>query len=131
MLFAGSAIQCSAMRCRNRLTVRPSGRLRRRLTQALGGCKTTLQTEMLMDQDYQLTISPLCQSITDKGHTVRIDIYRGPDTAWTLEVVDVSNNSTVWDDLFVTDQAALDEGLRTIREEGIESLIRPSSAGTW
>jgi hypothetical protein len=84
-----------------------------------------------MDQDYQLTISPLCQSITDKGHTVRIDIYRGPDTAWTLEVVDVSNNSTVWDDLFVTDQAALDEGLRTIREEGIESLIRPSSAGTW
>jgi hypothetical protein len=76
-----------------------------------------------MDQDYPLTISPLCQSITEKDHTVRIDIYRGPDTAWTLEIVDAFNNSTVWDDLFATDQAALDEGLRTIREEGIESLV--------
>ena len=83
-----------------------------------------------MDQDYQLTISPLCRSITDKGHTVRFEIYRGPDTAWTLEVVDASNNSTVWDDLFATDQAALDEGLRTIREDGIESLVGPLSAGT-
>lgn len=54
---------------------------------------------------------------------VRLEIYRGPDTDWTLEAVDASNNSTVWDDLFPTDQAALDEGLRTIRDEGIESLV--------
>jgi hypothetical protein len=58
-----------------------------------------------MDQDYQLTMSPLCRSVSDKGHTVRLEIYRGPDTAWTLEAVDSSNNSTVWDDLFATDQA--------------------------
>ncbi len=76
-----------------------------------------------MDQDYQLTMSPLCRSVTDKGHTVQLEIYRGPDSAWTLEVVDAFNNSTVWDDLFATDQAALDEGLRTIREEGIETLV--------
>lgn len=76
-----------------------------------------------MDQDYQLIISPLCQSITDKGHTVQLEIYRGSDTAWTLEAVDADGNSTVWDDLFTTDQAALDEGLRTVREEGIEVLI--------
>ena len=30
-------------------------------------------------------------------------------------------------DLFPTDQAALDEGLRTIREEGIESLVELSN----
>jgi hypothetical protein len=83
-----------------------------------------------MDQDYQLTMSPLGRSITDKSHTVRLEIYRGPDTAWTLEAVDASNNSTVWDDLFATDQAALDEGLRTIREEGIETLVGPPSVGT-
>lgn len=99
------------------------------LIQALGGCKTSLQTETLMDQDYPLTISPLCRSITKKDHTVRIDIYRGPDTAWMLEIVDASNNSTVWDDLFAIDQAALDEGLRTIREEGIESLVGPPGVG--
>lgn len=78
-----------------------------------------------MDQDYPLIMSPLCRSVTDKGHTVRLEIYRGPDTAWTLEAVDAFNNSTVWDDLFASDQAALDEGLRTIREEGIDSLMGP------
>ncbi len=78
-----------------------------------------------MEDDYQLVMSPLCRSITDKGHTIRLEIYRGPDTDWTLEAVDSSNNSTVWDDLFATDQAALDEALRTIREEGIESLVEP------
>jgi hypothetical protein len=78
-----------------------------------------------MEEDYQLVTSPLCRSITENGHTIRLDIYRGPDTDWTLEAVDSSNNSTVWDDLFSTDQAALDEALRTIREEGIESLVGP------
>ncbi len=80
-----------------------------------------------MDPEYELTMSPLCRSISDKGHVVRLEIYRGPDTGWTLEAVDASNNSTVWDDLFPTDQAALDEGLRTIREEGIESLVELSN----
>lgn len=89
----------------------------------------TSQTEKIMDQDYQLTTSPLCQSVTDNGHTVRFEIYHGPGTDWTLEAVDAFNNSTVWDDLFATDQAALDEGLRTIREEGIESLLGPKASG--
>ncbi|CAD7718569.1 hypothetical protein [Xanthomonas hydrangeae] len=76
-----------------------------------------------MEEEYQLVMSSLCQSVTGKGQTVRLEIYRGPDSDWTLEAVDSFNNSTVWDDLFATDQAALDEGLRTIREDGIESLI--------
>jgi hypothetical protein len=78
-----------------------------------------------MEDDYQLVMSPLRQSVTDKGHTIRIEIYREPDTEWTLEAVDASNNSTVWEDLFATDQAALEEALRTVREEGIESLVGP------
>lgn len=78
-----------------------------------------------MNEEYQLVTSPLCRSVTENGHTIRLDIYRGPDTGWTLEAVDSSNNSIVWDDLFATDQAALDEALRTIREEGIESLVDP------
>ncbi|MBB6598024.1 hypothetical protein [Luteimonas sp. MC1825] len=79
-----------------------------------------------MEDDYELVMSPLCQSITDNGHTVRVEIYRGPDTDWTLEVVDASNTSTVWDDLFATDQAALDELLRIIREDGMESIVEPA-----
>ena len=78
-----------------------------------------------MEEEYQIVMSPLCRSVADKGHTIRIEIYRGPDTDWTLEAVDSSNNSTVWDDQFPSDQAALDEALKAIREEGIESLIGP------
>ncbi|KOR40438.1 hypothetical protein ADT25_19585 [Xanthomonas oryzae] len=73
--------------------------------------------------DYQLVTSPLCRSVVANGLTVHLEIYRCPDTEWTLEVVDAFNNSTVWDDMFATDQAALDEALRTIRDDGIESLI--------
>jgi len=39
--------------------------------------------------------------------------------------VDEYGNSTVWNDQFDTDQAALDEAKKVIREEGIEALIGP------
>ena len=82
-----------------------------------------------MEDENQVVMSPLCRSVTSEGQTVRLEIYRGPQSDWTLEAVDAFNNSTVWDDLFPTDEAALDEGLRTIREEGISSLIGlPSGA---
>jgi len=38
-------------------------------------------------------------------------------------VVDETGTSTVWDDLFPTDQAALAEALQTIREEGIGTFL--------
>lgn len=73
--------------------------------------------------EHDLINSPLQQHYTVGGHTVEICIYHMPDTAWTLEVVDEHGNSTVWNDEFETDQAALDEVMRTIRDDGIESLI--------
>jgi hypothetical protein len=39
-----------------------------------------------------------------------------------LEVVDSDGTSTVWDDLFGTDQEALDEVFRTIKEEGLSAF---------
>jgi hypothetical protein len=44
---------------------------------------------------------------------------------WILEVADEEGASTVWDDLFLTDQATLEEVLNTIEEEGIHSFLRP------
>jgi len=38
-------------------------------------------------------------------------------------VVDEAGTSTVWDDLFPTDQAALDEALKTFREEGMGTFL--------
>ena len=76
-----------------------------------------------MNDEHELIYSPLQQHHTVGALTVEICIYRSPETAWSLEVVDEYGNSTVWEDEFETDQAALDEVIRTIHEDGIESLI--------
>lgn len=76
-----------------------------------------------MNPEDDLINSPLEQTYTEGSDSVEIFIYRMPDTPWTLEVQDVFGNSTVWDDPFETDQEALDEFFRTVKEEGIGSLI--------
>jgi len=76
-----------------------------------------------MEEDFEIEMSPLCQELTDSGKSVKVDIYRGDTGGWILEVVDEFGNSTVWDDEFDTDAAALDEAKATIRDEGIHSLI--------
>ena len=77
-----------------------------------------------MTQDDQTpNHSPLAQSVTRDGKTVRIDIYEDGEGGWLLEVVDEYWNSTVWDAPFASDREALAEALKTIDEDGIESLI--------
>jgi hypothetical protein len=71
----------------------------------------------------KLIQSALSRTIREDGTEVRIDIYRLETTDWSLEVVDETGTSTVWDDSFSTDQAALDEALKTIREEGIKTFL--------
>jgi hypothetical protein len=73
--------------------------------------------------DPKLIHSALSCTIREDGTEIHIDIYRLETTDWSLEVVDETGASTVWDDLFPTDQAALDEALKTIREEGIRTLL--------
>lgn len=74
-------------------------------------------------EEYIPLESPLSQLVTRDGKTVRIDIYEDGEGGWLLEVVDEYWNSSVWEEAFATDQAALDEALKTLDEEGIESLI--------
>jgi len=73
--------------------------------------------------------SLLAQSVTRDGKTVMVDIYEDGEGGWLLEVVDDNGNSTVWDAPFATDREALDEALKTIEEEGIDSLIGSPSDG--
>ena len=77
-----------------------------------------------MTQEHQTPdLSPLAQSVTRDGKTVRVDIYGDGEGGWLLEVVDEHGNSTVWDDSFASDREALAEALNTIDEDGIDSLI--------
>jgi uncharacterized protein len=76
-----------------------------------------------MEEDYRIIHSMLEQRVTKGNISVEVLIYRGEeDTGWILEVVDHLGGSTVWDDPFATDEAALEEALSTIEAEGIASF---------
>jgi hypothetical protein len=49
--------------------------------------------------------------------------YRLEDTDWTLEIVASDGCSTVWEEPFDSDEAALAEGLSAIKDEGIKSFF--------
>jgi len=79
-----------------------------------------------MNEEPELEVSQLSQKISSGGKTVSVEIYRlEGETTWMLEVVDEYNNSTVWDDTFETESAALIEAKKTILAEGVSSLVGP------
>ena len=88
-----------------------------------------------MNEDPKIEVSPLSQKVSSGGRKVSVEIYRlEGEKFWTLEVVDEYNNSTVWDDTFASDSAALTEAKKTMLAEGVSSLIGPEdgkSSGDW
>ena len=88
-----------------------------------------------MNDEPNLEVSTLSQEVSSGGRTVSVEIYRlEGETSWALEVVDEYNNSTVWDDTFETESAALSEAKKTILSEGISALVGPKdgkSDGKW
>ena len=88
-----------------------------------------------MNDEPNLEVSPLSQEVSSGGRTVSVEIFRlEGETSWALEVVDEYNNSTVWDDTFETESAALSEAKKTILSEGVSSLVGPKdgkSDGKW
>lgn len=76
-----------------------------------------------MTDDMEITHSPLAQTHSADGHTLRIDIYRSTNSPWILEVMDEGGTSTVWDDPFETDTAALEAAFLAIEKEGIASFV--------
>ena len=84
-----------------------------------------IKNDKSMNDEYEVKISPLCQEISSGGKTIQVDIYEDDEGGWLLETVDEYGNSTVWNDLFKTDAAALTEVKKTILSEGINALIGP------
>ena len=80
-----------------------------------------------MNDEDDLIYSDLQTTFSSEGHTVEINIYRLPEPEWVLELVDEFNNSTVWDDSFATDEAALSAALQAIQEEGITAFVNQKS----
>ena len=76
-----------------------------------------------MIEEYNLEYSSYCQTFQRDGKSVEINIFRGDEEGWLLEVIDEYNNSTVWDDPFESDDEAFKEAIDTIENEGISALI--------
>ena len=74
----------------------------------------------------------MSRRVSRDGYTVHIHIFKGTRGKWLLEVIDPAGYMTGWTKSFATDQAALDEAIQAIEEEGITSFIgRLSGEFPW
>lgn len=79
----------------------------------------------MSEQDPKLIISPLSCQYTEDGITIDVQIYKLEDgEGWTLELVDEENSSTVWEELFPTDEAAWQEFETGVTEIGLAALLQ-------
>ena len=77
-----------------------------------------------MNYEPSLVQSSLSREVKVDGNTFRLKIYReGQDAEWTLEISRPDGNSMIWADTFTSQWEALNEGLRAIREDGIDMLV--------
>jgi hypothetical protein len=76
-------------------------------------------------EDSEIITSRHSGYVTKDDVTVELCIYRLAHTKWTLEVVDAEGISTVWDDVFETDDAAYAEFQKTIAQGMLE--FQPTS----
>jgi hypothetical protein len=90
-----------------------------------------MKTDRAMTDEFILKVSDLSQSLTREGKTVQVEIYGDGGNGWLLKVVDEYGNLTGWTCSFGSEQAALDEVLKTIDEEGMDCLIGPPAAGWY
>ena len=71
-----------------------------------------------------IVTSGLSRTVQRDGITVDVNIYRLEDRpGWSLEVVNEKGTSTVWDELFDTDDAADAEFLATVAKEGMTAFL--------
>ena len=80
---------------------------------------------MVDEDEVELEESPLSGEVTRDGITLRVQIYRirGSNEGWSLEVVDREGGSTVWQDLFPSDEDAYREFTRTLDAEGPSAFV--------
>ena len=89
----------------------------------------TLAGPVAVEAERDPIFSSLSQRVVRDGTAVEIQIYDDGKGGWLLEVVDEFGSSTVWDDPFPTDSAALAEALNTIDTEGIASMVTSVPTG--
>ena len=78
----------------------------------------------MADRDPNIITSGLSCTISKDGSKVEVLIYRlEHDPMWALEVVNEQGTSTVWDDLFDTDDEAFAAFQLTLDDEGMDAFF--------
>ena len=78
----------------------------------------------MADRDPNLIMSSLSREVSRDGVAVRIEIYRLEDCpGWSLEVVNDRGTSTVWDEVFETDDAADAAFHEAVAAEGMIAFL--------
>lgn len=77
------------------------------------------------DDDIELEYSPLTGDVTRDGVTLSVLIYRikGSNDGWSLEVVDETRGSTVWEETFEVPSDAYREFYKTLEDEGPAAFL--------
>jgi hypothetical protein len=76
------------------------------------------------ERDPNLITSSLSREVSRDGVGVRVEIYRLEDRpGWALEVVNDRGTSTVWDELFDTDDAADAAFREAVEAEGMAAFL--------
>jgi len=70
--------------------------------------------------------SEISKEIEKNGLKVKIEVYRGDNDGWILEIVDEQWNSTLWNEVFSNAEEALKAGINAIENEGIKTFIGES-----
>jgi len=79
---------------------------------------------MFEDDENEIIQSQLCQRIVVEGHMFDIQIYRGADEPmWILEIVNEKGTSIIPDELFETDNIALETALNDLQEDPIKEFL--------
>ena len=82
----------------------------------------------MQDRDPNIISSGLSQKVTRDGITVDVQIYRlEHDPKWALEVVNEKGTSTVWDDIFDSDDEAFAAFTLAVEEEGMEAFFHDNN----
>jgi hypothetical protein len=75
-------------------------------------------------RDPNIVTSSLSGVVTEQGVTVRVNIIRlENEPGWSLEVENERGTSTVWDDLFATDDAAHALFIDSLTESGMRAFL--------
>lgn len=83
---------------------------------------------MSQERDPNLVISGLSKTVVIDGVRLQVNICRlEHDTGWSMEVVTSDGASTVWTDLFPSDDKAIAEFEKTVAEDGIRTFLDPNN----